>query len=118
MRQEAIFRPTGLDHILLNVTDPERSAAFYEKFLGAVTQRNNNRIWFQAGTSRIGLLKTPAGQRAGVNHFCVSAATFDYETVMGRLKKIGVNVEAAEVAGAPEFRDLDGSLIQVMATRA
>ncbi|HEY2843299.1 MAG TPA: VOC family protein, partial [Bryobacteraceae bacterium] len=53
---EPIFRPTGIEHILLNVTDPEKSAAFYEKILGPVTQRNNNRIWFQAGTSRIGLL--------------------------------------------------------------
>ena len=61
-----IFRPTGIDHILLNVTDPEKSAAFYEKILGPVTQRNNNRIWFQAGTGRIGLLKTPAGDKAGV----------------------------------------------------
>src|ERR1700676_5082502 len=59
MGSEPVFHPTGIDHILLNVTDPEKSAAFYEKILGPVTQRNNNRIWFQTGTGRIGLLKTP-----------------------------------------------------------
>jgi catechol 2,3-dioxygenase-like lactoylglutathione lyase family enzyme len=112
---EPIFKPLGLDHILLNVTDPEKSAAFYEKILGPVTQRNNNRIWFQIGKSRIGLLKTPAGQHAGVNHFCVSASPFDYQAVTQQLERIGAKLEASDVAGSPQFRDPDGYLVQVMA---
>jgi catechol 2,3-dioxygenase-like lactoylglutathione lyase family enzyme len=115
---EPIFRPTGLDHILVNVSDPEKSAAFYEKILGPVTQRNNNRTWFQAGTGRIGLLQTPSGQRPGVNHFCVSAAGFDYDTVVKKLEQAGAKLEAPEVAGAPEFRDPDGYLVQVMNPRS
>jgi catechol 2,3-dioxygenase-like lactoylglutathione lyase family enzyme len=114
---QPIFRPTGLDHILLSVSDPEKSAAFYEKIFGAVTQRNNNRIWFQAGRSRIGLLQRPAGQRPGVNHFCVAAASFDYDAVTKKLQSGDVRVEKPEVAGAPEFRDLDGLLVQVMTAR-
>jgi len=47
----------------LNVSVQEKSAAFYEKIFGAITQRNNNRIWFEAGRSRIGLLQAPAGHR-------------------------------------------------------
>jgi catechol 2,3-dioxygenase-like lactoylglutathione lyase family enzyme len=112
---EPIFRATGLDHILLNVADPEKSAAFYEKIFGPVTRRNNNRTWFQAGKSRIGLLKTPDGQRAGVNHYCVSAEPFDYDAVVKRLTAAGAKVETPEIAGAPEFRDPDGFLIQVQA---
>lgn len=112
-----IFQPAGLDHILLNVSDPEKSAAFYAKILGPVTQRNNNRIWFQVGKSRIGLLQTPAGQKAGVNHFCVSAAAFDYAMVTKKLEAAGAKLETPEVAGAPEFRDPDGLLVQVMAAR-
>lgn len=116
--QEPIFRPVGLDHVLLNVTDPEKAAGFYEKVLGPVSQRNNNRIWFQVGASRVGLLQTPAGQRAGVNHFCVSAEPFDYEAVIRRLQQMGAKLETSEVAGAPQFRDPDGSLIQVLARPA
>ena len=115
---ESVFRPNGLDHILLNVPDPERSAAFFEKVLGPVTQRNNNRIWFQVGTSRIGLLKTPEGQRAGVNHFCVAAAPFEYDVAVKKLESAGAKMEAPEIAGAPEFRDPDGYLVQVMRPRA
>lgn len=111
---EPIFRPTGLDHILLNVSDQEKAAAFYQKIFGTVTQRNNNRVWFQAGSSRIGLLHTPSGQRAGVNHFCVSVSAFDYDSVMKKLQQSGARLESAEVAGSPEFRDPDGLLVQVM----
>ena len=118
MPDEPIFRPTGLDHILLNVSDPQKSVAFYQKFLGPATPGNNGRIWFQVGTSRIGLLQTPAGQRAGVNHFCVSAEAFNYDAVVKRLQQMGAKVETPEVAGAAEFRDPDGSLIQVMGPRA
>jgi catechol 2,3-dioxygenase-like lactoylglutathione lyase family enzyme len=110
-----ILQPTGLDHILLNVSDPEKSTAFYEKIFGPVTQRNNNRIWFQVGKSRIGLLQTPAGARTGVNHFCIAAAAFDYAAVTKKLAEAGAKVEAPEIAGAPEFRDLDGLLVQIMA---
>ena len=115
---EAIFRPTGIDHILLNVTDPEKSAAFYEKILGPVTQRNNNRIWFQTGTGRIGLLKTPAGEKAGVNHYCVAVEKFDYDTAVKRLQPAGVKFDMPEIAGAPDLRDPDGYRVQVMGPRA
>jgi catechol 2,3-dioxygenase-like lactoylglutathione lyase family enzyme len=114
---QAVFQPTGLDHILLNVSDPEKSAAFYEKIFGAVAQRNNNRIWFQAGRSRIGLLQAPAGQRPGVNHYCVAAATFDYDSVTKKLAELGARIEKPDAANAPEFRDLDGLHVQVMTPR-
>lgn len=114
---EPIFRPTGIDHILLNVTDPEKSAAFYEKILGPVTQRNNNRIWFQAGTGRIGLLQTPAGEKAGVNHYCVAVAKFDYDAAVNKLQQAGIKFDKPEIAGAPDLRDPDGYRVQIMGPR-
>jgi len=116
-QEPPVFNAVGLDHILINVTDTEKSVAHYQKFLGPAMPGNNGRIWFQVGSSRVGLLKTPAGQRAGVNHFCVSAASFNYDAVVGRLRQIGVQMESTEVAGAPEFRDPDGLLIQIMGPR-
>ena len=115
LRQEPVFRPTGIEHVLLNVTDPEASARFYEKVFGPVSLRNNDRIWFRIGRSRIGLLKTPPGGRPGVNHFCVSAERFDYDAAVARLAALGAKVERAEIPGAPSFRDPDGMLVQVSA---
>ena len=114
---DPVFRPTGIEHILLNVTDPEKSAAFYEKILGPVTQRNNNRIWFQAGTGRIGLLKTPDGEKAGVNHYCVSVEKFNYDSAVKKLEQAGVKMDKPEIAGSPDLRDPDGYRVQVMGPR-
>lgn len=113
LRDEPVFRPTGIEHVLLNVADPEASARFYEKIFGAVALRNNNRIWFRVGRSRIGLLRTTEGQRPGVNHFCVSATRFDYDAAVARLAALGAKIERPELPGAPSFRDPDGMLVQV-----
>ena len=80
---------------------------------GPVSARNNNRIWFRLGSSRIGLLKTPDGERPGVNHFCVSAEPFNYDAVVARLAALGAKIEPQELPGSPSFRDPDGMLVQV-----
>ena len=113
LQEDAVFRPVGIDHVLLNVADPEASARFYENVFGPVSRRNNDRIWFQLGRSRIGLLKTPDGQRPGVNHFCVSAQPFNYDAAVARLAALGARIEPRELPGAPSFRDPDGMLVQV-----
>lgn len=113
-----IFRPTGLDHLLLRVTDPEKSALFYAKIFGPVTQRANNRTWFQCGKSRIGLIAADADHPTGVDHFCVAADRFDYDAVTKTLEQAGAKVQMPEVAGAPEFRDPENILVQVMTPRA
>ena len=102
----------------MNVSDREKTAAFYKKVLVPVTQRNKNRTWFQVGKSRIGLLQTPAGQRPGVNRLCVAAASFDYAAAMKRLEVAGAKPETAEIAGTPEVRDPDRFLVQVMGPKA
>jgi hypothetical protein len=52
-----------------------------------------------------------------VNHFCVSATTFEYDAVIKKLEHAGAKPGEPEVAGAPEFRDPDGILVQVMGPR-
>ena len=119
MEDEPIFRPTGLDHVLLNVSDPEKSLSFYQRFLGTPSERNSSGIWFAAGRSRVGLLQTPQGQRAGVNHFCVSATPFQLDDVAKKLQQIGAAgvKKSAEAPETVEFRDPDGLTIQVAGRR-
>src|SRR4029077_10031581 len=100
LNEEPLFRPTGLDHILLHVTDLEKSAAHYRKFLGQPAPGNNGRVWFQVGPSRIGLLKTPSGGAAGVDHFCVSAAAFNYDDSVRKLRQNGAKVEKPKGRGS------------------
>jgi catechol 2,3-dioxygenase-like lactoylglutathione lyase family enzyme len=111
-----VFRATGLDHVLLNVSDMEKSVAFYSKVFGPVESHlsDGNRVWLRPGTSRIGLQPTPSGQRAGVNRYCVSAEGFNYDEAVKKLEQAGAKVEAPEVEGSSQFRDRDGFLIQVV----
>jgi catechol 2,3-dioxygenase-like lactoylglutathione lyase family enzyme len=112
MAEAPIFRAVGMDHVVLNVKEPEKSVAFYQKFLG-VPVRSNNRIWFQVGGSRIGLQQTPSGQQPGIYYFCVKADAFDAPAATRRLQQIGAKTETPEIAGTLRFRDLDGLMIQV-----
>ncbi len=112
---DPIFRPIGLEHVLLNVSDPEKAAEFFAKILGPVTERDKNRIWFRVGASRVGLLKTPEGGLAGVNRYCVEVERFDYADVAKKLEGAGAKVQTPEISGAAEFYDRDGYLLQVTA---
>ena len=109
---DPIFRPLSLEHVLLNVSDVEQSAAFYQKFLGQPS-RSDNAVWFKTGTSRVGLIRGAAGQRPGVSRFSVTASPFDNGGVVRRLQQLGAQVETS-ATGVVAFRDLDGLLIQVV----
>lgn len=114
-RDEPVFRPMAIEHVLLNVADPDTSARFYEKVLGPVSLRETNRVWFRVGRSRLGLLNTADTQRPGMHHFCVSAAPYDYGVAVARLAALGATIEPPEQPGAALFRDPDGMLIEVNA---
>ena len=115
LREQPVFRATGIEHILLNVTDPDAAARFYEKVFGAQSRRLNDRTWFQVGRSRVGLQKTADGEHAGVHHIGVAAEAFNYDLAVARLRALGATVERPEIQGAPAFRDPDGMLVQVNA---
>ena len=112
---DPIFRSIGMEHVLLNVSDPEKSAGFFAKILGPVAERDKNHLWFRVGASRVGLMKTPEGGRAGVNRYCGEAERFNYADVTKELAGAGAKVERSELSGAVEFRDRDGYTVQVIA---
>jgi catechol 2,3-dioxygenase-like lactoylglutathione lyase family enzyme len=90
-----LFRPIRLDHVLLNVTDVEKSSAFYQKVLGPPAGSSNGEVWFTLGVSRLGLTKVPAGERSGLNRIGILAAAFDRAAMAGRLRELGIGIEIA-----------------------
>jgi catechol 2,3-dioxygenase-like lactoylglutathione lyase family enzyme len=107
IQSEPVFRPIALSQVLLNVTDPEKAIAFYRRFLGP-----DEGGWFPVGTARVGLQRTPEGERAGVRHFCVSCEAFATDAAVMRLQEIGAK-EVQISNGTLAFRDLDGFRILV-----
>jgi catechol 2,3-dioxygenase-like lactoylglutathione lyase family enzyme len=127
------IRPTQINHLLLAVPDPEKSAAFYEKLLGSPFTRSANplRIWFRAGKDRVGVspLAAPAqskdqvngehiasGLEVGLDHIGL-VAPFDRDSLTIELLAAGAKMLPRVLSGpdaaAIDFRDVNGFRLQV-----
>ena len=90
----------GLDHVVLRVTDIDRSIAFYEQVLGLHVERRLAEIGLvqlRAGTSMIDLVPRTEDEDDGRNmdHFAVRIAEMDVPALTAHLKRHGI--DAGEV---------------------
>src|SRR5688572_31278498 len=92
-----LVKPVGLDHVLLHVTDIEKSLPYYRFVYGAdirtVRQSNPDRLWLELqADTRLGLQKAPAGQQPRIDHYCIKVQPFDREAVTAGLRDIALRV--------------------------
>lgn len=111
---------TGIDHVVLHVSDPEASKAFYVDVLGlAVDHGSGGHIFLRCGPQLVGLFRAPEGEafepRHDVNHLALNVADGSYEEIRARLEAAGV-----EVSGRPGderciyLHDPDGHMLQIV----
>ena len=115
--EPAAMIPMGLDHIMLSVTDVDKSVEYYRKLFGAEESRERKpqRVWFKLADTKLGLEAVPAGQKPSFSHFAVKVAGFDRAVAAARLEKLGVKVEAGSEKGTLRFRDLHNLPVEVVA---
>src|SRR5262245_2609866 len=108
--------PMGLDHIMVSVTDLEKSTAHYRKLFGQEALRENNprRVWFKLAGTKLGLEAVNTGQKPGFSHYCVKVAGFDRAGAPAKLAKLGVKAEMSEEKSTLRFRDLYNLTVEVM----
>jgi catechol 2,3-dioxygenase-like lactoylglutathione lyase family enzyme len=115
-----MIQATGIDHIVLHVSDVERAKKFYAEVLGMTVYRENDRQAFlHAGQHGLALFKkqgdTPLTPGGDLNHLALNVATGTYEALKAELEKHGV-----AVSGRPGedrciyFADPDGHRLQLM----
>jgi len=97
VESNGLVTPRGVDHVLLHVTDIEKSLPYYHLVYGAniktTRTANPDRLWIQLeANTRIGLQKAPAGQKPRFDHYCIKVAPFDRDAVTAGLRQIGVKV--------------------------
>jgi catechol 2,3-dioxygenase-like lactoylglutathione lyase family enzyme len=120
LQEEGMIQTTGVDHVVLHVSDVERSKEFYTEILGMTAYRQDNeQVFLHAGQQGVALFKkrgdTPLTAGNDLNHLALNVATGTYETLKAELEKSGV-----EVSGRPGqdrciyFRDPDGHRLQLM----
>jgi len=114
-QDDAICEAVGLDHVVLQVPDVEKSAGFYRKFLGRETSRERTpeRIWFTAARTRLGLEKMADGQTPHVDRFGIRVAAFDRQAITRKLAAIGVTVLPSTGGNSLRFRDADGFAVEL-----
>ena len=117
---DAVFQPNGLDRLELAVGDLDKAAVYYEKLFGPVAARDakTRTVWFQVGTSRLGLKPVMGEQKPSIDRFCVSVAPFNAAAAARRLAELGAKVEGADSSGELSFSDPDGIRLQVVARSA
>jgi catechol 2,3-dioxygenase-like lactoylglutathione lyase family enzyme len=115
---------TGVNELVLEVTDLEASERFYAEVLGLpVVDRWPDReaIWVMAGEgTRIGLWKPQVGlfgSRGGVHvHFAMHIEDSDYDAAVERLRSLGQKVEETVFEGAGRsayVNDPDDNLVEL-----
>jgi hypothetical protein len=112
-----VLTPIGLDHIIVSVTDLDKSTQHYRKLFGQEASRDKNpqRVWFKLAATKLGLETAPQGQKPGFSHFCVKVAGFDRATATAKLAKLGVKAEPGSEKGTLRFRDLNNLSVEVTA---
>jgi catechol 2,3-dioxygenase-like lactoylglutathione lyase family enzyme len=106
----------GLDHIVLRVSDVERSTAWYRNFFGPEMARSNKkpeRVWFQIANTRLGLEATGAGRMPAVDHFCLTVVGEDRRSLTSKLKALGVETMASAEDGVVKFVDPNGFVVEL-----
>lgn len=110
---------TGIDHVVLHVSDLTRSVAFYTGVLGMTEHHGGSGYMFlRCGEQVLGLFEADEGETvtAGteLNHIAFNAAPDGYEAVKATLESHGIEVTGRR--GDPHcvyFRDPDGHQLQV-----
>jgi hypothetical protein len=92
-----LVSPLGVDHVLLSVSDIEKSLPYYHLVYGAniksTRQTNPERLWLHLeANTRIGLQKAPAGEKPRIDHYCIKVAAFDRNAVTTGLQQAGLKV--------------------------
>ncbi len=123
-----LFKPLGLDHIVLLVRDQARSQRFYVDILGCSVDAVNEKakiIHLRFGEQQIDLVpgNGPGDERAkqGIDHLCLSIACADLAALAQSLRAQGVEVESEIVTRLGAYgvgpslylRDPDGYKIEL-----
>ena len=92
-----MIEASGIDHIVLHVSDVQRSKQFYTELLGMTPYRENDRqVFLHAGSQGVALFKkadgSPAPGGGDMNHLALNVAGGTYESLKAELEAHGVRV--------------------------
>lgn len=121
-----MFKPLGIDHVVLRVRDQAVSQRFYVDVLGCMVARINERIsliHLRFGDQMIDLLPAsgPPPEGVGMDHLCLSIECEDLGKLADELTRRGVKLEGAVserfgaygIGASLYIRDPDGYRVEL-----
>ena len=111
---------TGIDHLVLHVSDVSRAKKFYIDVLGMSVYRENDRqVFLHAGQQGVALFKkegdSPLTTGNDLNHLALNVASGTYDALKADLEKHGVAVTGRRGDDrCIYFSDPDGHRLQLM----
>ena len=115
---EGAVMPIGVDHVLLLVSNLERSLPYYRQVYGEAAERprdGDGRVWFhlERGT-RIGLQQVADGRPPSIGHFAIRVAPFDRAALLARLRELSADVlPSPDEPDIVRFRDNNGIIVEL-----
>jgi len=114
LAQEGAIKAAKIDHVSIQVSDLQRSVAFYQKMFGLtiVSEDKPNEIArLGVGKALVSLHhKSPTGL---VDHFAIAVEKFNKDAVTRELKERGANPEDNLDAGF-HIKDPEGISVQIV----
>jgi catechol 2,3-dioxygenase-like lactoylglutathione lyase family enzyme len=116
-QEEPAVQAIRFDHIVLEVSDLEKTTAHYRKFFGmeATRTKKPERVWFTVAKTRLGLEPVPAGKMPSIARVGIRVAGFDRRVLTERLKMLNVETVPAEDKDGVRFKDLNGIVMELKA---
>src|SRR5579863_5331724 len=113
-QDDALFEAVAPDHVMLRVSDLDRSVEHYKKFFGPEASRAKKpgRVWFSAAKTKLGLELVPTGEKPGIHHISVRVAGFDKKSAIEKLKGAGIESSIGD-EGLVRFRDPNGIVMEL-----
>jgi len=113
---EGLVAPLGVDHVLLQVSNLDRSLPYYRAVYGASAERPrdaNGRVWFQLDRgTRIGLEQTAGAVR--IAHYAIRVTPFDRGMLANRLRELGARtLPAPDEPDVVRFADDNGIVVEL-----
>ncbi len=112
------MKPLAVHHVSVNVSDPERSIAFYTEVLGGTVRADRpdfgiGGAWIDLGATQVHLIEADVPPNMG-QHFAILVD--DVDGVVRELRAKGMEVEDGRVVGPDRqtfIDDPDGNAIEL-----
>jgi catechol 2,3-dioxygenase-like lactoylglutathione lyase family enzyme len=119
VESNGLVSPLGVDHVMLSVSDIEKSLPYYHLVYGAnirtSQQTNPERLWLHLeANTRIGLQKAAPGEKPRIDHYCIKVAPFDRKAVTTGLQQAGLKlIPSPDETDVVRFADNYGITVEL-----